>query len=162
MILRNEERITGATHPLHLGKHKFAASRLSDTDITELDIWVRNQYIHTVKSSFTPQTTQREREESLDIAFRTAATLSAFTGTGARILATVEGMTRLIWQTIKTNHPHVSEETLHQLLLDPENIEECNRVFKTLNMPDTANLPANSGKKGGKNRKRRNAAHRQK
>lgn len=146
----SEQPLAAASYPLRLGKQTFAATRLDDTDIAELDNWVRNQYIQTVRNSLAATASVAERKESLDIAYQTAATLSAFTGLGAKILATVDGMTRLCWQSIHRHHPNETELTLRKHLLEPTNVEEMNRVFKTLNMPATKKpKPVKTGKKGG-------------
>lgn len=144
-------KLTAASLPIVIGGKTYQASPLSDKDLAELDNWVRADFIRTARQSLTPGMTSAERDETLSIAMREAQGLCAFRGTGAKQLATLPGMIRLVWQSIKRNHPTTTEEELSALLLTPdkaaEAIAEANSVFAQLNMPEKQ--PAKAGKKGG-------------
>lgn len=132
------EHLTAASYPLHLGDKTFYVCPLSDKDITELTNWVRGHYINSAK--------QANDENVLRIAIEQASTLFAFTGQGAKILATVEGMSKLVQVMARKNHTQLTESELMQLILDDTNRREVNRVFKLQNI-----TPATVGKKGVKN-----------
>lgn len=152
----SNQKLTAASMPLKIGSKTFQASPLSDKDLTELDNWVRADFIRTARKSLTPDMSTAEREETLSVAMRIAQTLCAFRGSGARQLASVDGMIRLVWQSVKHNHPNVTEDELRALLLTPEAaaeaIAETNSVFAMLNMPEQKQPAKNAGKKGGARR----------
>lgn len=133
------EHLTGASYPLRLGDKTFYVCPLSDKDITELTNWVRGNYINSAKQANDDSVTR--------IAIEQASTLFAFTGQGAKILATVEGMSKLVQVMARKNHPELTESELMQLILDDTNRREVNRVFKLQNI-----TPATTGKKGAQNR----------
>lgn len=127
----SQEHLTGAAYPLHLGSKTFDAVPLSDLAITELNNWVRGKYIHNARQAITPEMTKEERDEITSIAIRDASTLFAFSGQGAKILATIEGVARLAYVMV---NKEVSESELLQLMMEPENIRETNRVMALQNI----------------------------
>lgn len=148
--MSQHQQITMSTFPLHLGDKVFNASPLSDKDLAEMDSWVQAKTIRIARESLPSNASPAEREETLTIALRLAQTLTAWSGTGAKMIASVEGMTRLVWQSCKRNHPELTEDCLREYMFDPDNIRETQRVFKKLNNPDSMIEPgASAGKKGG-------------
>lgn len=145
----SQELLTAAAYPIWLGKEQFFASPLSDMAISELNNWVRGFYINNARQA---AGTDEERKEITAIAIRDASTLFAFTGQGAKITATVEGMTQLVWQMLKPNHAGLTALQLQHHLLEPSNVREVNRVFTLQNI-----TPAITGKKGGARPKTRRA-----
>lgn len=149
----SDTHLTAASHPFPLfernekGKiveRTFNATPLDDVKISELDNWVQARYIATARASLSDSATTKEREETLNIAMRTAVELSAFSGLGARMLSTADGMARLVLAMISEKHPNVTFEQLRKLMFSPDNIREANRIFKRLNLPEM------EGKKGVK------------
>lgn len=159
-----QEHLTAAAYPLKLGTNTYRAEPLNDQDISELDNYVRKCYLDTAKLAINSDTSKEDRQEIMDVAIRTAATLSAFTGTGARIIATIDGWARMVWQMIHRNHPTVTYEQLRKEMLNPANIQEANGVFRKTNMPETVvKKPAkNAGKRGARTEAKQTKAQRRK
>lgn len=156
----SNQAVTGAAFPLDFYEEKdgrkikvsLRANALSDVDIAEMDIWVQTRYI-TMARRAAKELDAEERREEIDIAQRRAAMLTAFSGEGARLIGgTVEGMTRLCWQMVHTNHPDITEERLRHLLLNPMNLQMASQVFHQANVAPNVKPNAN---KGGAKKKRR-------
>ena len=108
-------------------------SPLTDRDISELDEWVRARYIATARASL-EGVTGPDREETLRIAMDRAMALTWLSGEGLKLIATIDGTARLLWQSIYRSHPDLKYEDLRQLMLDPRNIANVNEAFKELNV----------------------------
>lgn len=151
----DRQAATAASAPLtFVDGTVYQMSPLSDKDIAELDAWVQSRIICMARESLPVDATKIERDETLSIAIRIASSTTWMSGQGAKLLATVPGWTRLVWQTIKRNHPNVTEEELSEHMFSPENVREVNRVFTEQNV--VKNLAKkNSPKKTRKGRKRK-------
>lgn len=147
---------TAASAPLTFADGTtYQMSPLSDKDIAELDAWVQSRIICMARESLPKDATQSERDETLRIAMQTASSVTWMSGQGAKLLATVQGWTRLVWQTIKRNHPDVTEEELSAHMFSPENVREVNRVFTEQNVvKDPAKKKTRKGRKRKKKGRR--------
>jgi len=141
---KERAKATAAASPLVFADGTtFQMSPLTDRDIAELDLWVQARIVQIARASLNGEPAEI-REETLRLAMQTAAGASWMTGMGARIMATVPGMTRLVWQSIKRSHPEITEEEVGQHLFSPENIEHARETFDKLNL---------EGKKGVKKKR---------
>jgi hypothetical protein len=155
----SDQLVAAASYPLEFleeytdtidgGKTKTRLLRLqmkplSDKDISEMDLWVRVRYIRTAREAAEGLTPDRYEQE-LRIAQMTAIQLSAFSGMGGKMIATVDGMARVIWQGIKDNHPEITEHRIRALMFSQRNLKEANAAFKMVNFS-----PAVTSEKGEK------------
>jgi hypothetical protein len=108
---------------------------LTDADIAELDHWLQARIIRLARDSLPTDATEEDKRLTLEVALNQAAGMTWFSPTGARLMATVDGMARLTWQGIKTHHPDVTPDQIRALLLDPANIDEARVAFEQLNLP---------------------------
>lgn len=168
-MTEQQSRLTGASAPVilrHKGKElQLQFSPLSDVDISELDEWVRSRILRAVRQSFTPNMSSADKELELSVAINRAATATAFQGIGARMLASIDGLCRLVWQQAKKKHPELTEAELRPYLFDEENISEVNFQFNRMNAPAKNRLANADGKaadKKGKPRKKVLARRRKK
>jgi hypothetical protein len=137
--------VTGAALPLELYedivqngvptrvKHSFQMTALSDVDLSEIDLWLQTRYIRVCRMAAEGLPPDKYREE-IDIAQRRAVSLTAFSGEGARHIATLDGWVRLTWQSIKRHHPDVSQERIRHLLLNDANLKEATHLFNMANV----------------------------
>lgn len=159
--MHNESRITGSSVAItftervttldkstgeeiatgQLVTYDLSMAPLTDADISELDSWLRSQFIRMVRNSLEESMSDRDKELELAGARRQAAGLMFVTGDGARAMASVDGMARVVWQGIRKNHPEITLEKLRKLLFSPENMEAANDSW------EEANLPASPTKK---------------
>lgn len=140
--MSDEAAITGAAVPLKIGDKEFMMSPLTDRDIVELDLWVQAKYVQIARESARDENLQ-ERNRIEELATKTAASLTWMHGTGAQILASVDGMARLVWQAVRKNHPSVSLSELRALMFSEENIKAAQEAFAKANK-----VPRQSVKKG--------------
>ena len=149
-------RITAASVPIKFNDGvEYLYSPLTDKDIDEMDEWLQARSIENARNSLAPGLSAEERQETLSIAIRDSLGITMLSGIGAKMVATVAGMTRLVWQGVKKNHPDVTIEQLRSHLLHPENIREANRVFESTNAVPEGKLKNGQRTKLAKKRKHR-------
>lgn len=134
-------RVTGAATPVKLTNGEetleFQFSPLSDKDIDEIDEWLQSRAIDLARASLHDGLTQRERDETMNAAQRLAMEVSMLSPSGAKMLSTVAGLTRLCWQSARKNHKDLTESKLRSFMLHPANIDAVNEAFhKVNNVPD--------------------------
>lgn len=128
--------MTAASVPLTLKDGtQFRFSPLTDKDVDELEAWVRHRIVHLARESLTAEASAAEREETLTIALTEATKVSIYSPEYAQLLATVPGMLRILWQSLKREHPELTEEKLRHYISDPENIMLINEAFAAVNIP---------------------------
>lgn len=158
----DDARLVGAAKPVIFsdkdspsGSITLWPEPLSDKDNVELDAWVRKYYLFTQRSSIPDGTDEYERDRIERIAQETASTLTWYSGLGIRIMASVDGMTQIMYMSIRKQNPRITVEKIRSLLLTEENLEEANKAFEELNISKN---PTNRGKNLGKtSRKQRRA-----
>lgn len=130
--IRDRQRATAASETITIGGREFQMSPLTDKDIAELDSFVQQRSIQIARDSVAGQSDEIRRE-TIAIAIECALGLTWMAGRGAKILATVPGMARLLWQSVKRNHPEITVDELQELMLERNNIETVTDTFKKLN-----------------------------
>jgi len=155
-----EDRINAASSPLRFADGtEYQMSPLTDRDISELDEWVRVRFINLAMRSLPAETSEAERAAARMQATHEALTLTWMSGRGAQHMASVDGMTRLVWQSVKRNHPGVTEDELRRHLFSQENIAAVQLQFRRLNMPETnADPPRPARRRERKTRKSQGAS----
>lgn len=117
------------------GKH-YWADPLTDLDIAELDSWIKAELIRAARMSC-EGASQEERELVLRVAMQEAAGISWYSGTGLKMIATLVGMSRLVWQMLKRRYPDLSLEEVRKGLFNPESLAQANDAFRSLNVNPT-------------------------
>lgn len=143
-------QLTGAPAPLVFADGtEWRMSPLGDDDLAEINEWVRSQVMKAARLGLVDGMTASEREELLRAAVATASQISAETREGQRILATIDGWSKLVWQSVHRNHSEVTVELVRKKMLDPRNVQEAERVFNKQNVGDVPNgdSTSNAGKK---------------
>jgi len=141
--MTERSRLAASPGELHFGDKTLRMRPLTDRDIGELDGWLRQRIIRSARESLPPGSTQAEREETLSLAMREAATASLISPYGVRVMSTPEGLARLVWQSVRLDHPEQTPESILALLYSPENIRAANEAFMELNsVPESKNPEA--------------------
>lgn len=134
---RKRQRLTAAPGPLVLADGtEYQVSPLNDKDIAELDMWVQSRYVQLVMNTCPPDYTDEQKNAMRCEAAKNAMDLSWMHGAGARIMATIPGMTQLLLVGIRKRHPTVTFEELAAKLYDPRNIDLVQENFADLNLGD--------------------------
>lgn len=153
---RDRARLTAAATPIRLGDVEYRMSPLTDRDISELDEWVRHRYIQLAVDSLPKDTPPEEVTQVRLQATQAALNLTWMSGQGAKILATVDGMTRLLWQSLRREHPDVEYEDLRGQLFSSERLKMVRHSFVQLNQSARSNgRPDKGGRKRRQRRRRR-------
>lgn len=141
-------RLVAAPVEVDLGLIKIRMSPLNDEDMAELDEWVRARYIanarrsveeeHAVGSDVWRAVVKLAMDEAMGITWSSA--------TGAKLMATTDGMARLAYQGAKRNHPELDFALLRKAMFDPRNVFALQEKFAKANaMPPQAAQPAKGG-----------------
>jgi len=131
--MNTRQTMTAASMPITLGGKELAFSPLTDKDIAELDNWVRTEYIKMARDSLDTVDEPALRAETIKSAMDTAAGLTWMSGQGAQMMQTVNGMSRLCFQSVRRGDPTVTHEWLREQLLDHRNVAEVRRAFEMAN-----------------------------
>lgn len=138
--MSDASRATAAKVPLKLGEITLQISPMTDRDIAELDEWVQWRYLQNVRDSFRPTDRPEVREMETRVAQENSLSLTWLSGRGARIIATLAGMSRIVWQACHRNHPDMTEEKIRTLLIDKANLDAANAAFEKANKPPPAGV----------------------
>lgn len=120
-------------YPLKIGDKTYELSPLNDIGREALDEWVRSRYIKRAKLLIEELDNESDKRLALKVAFEEAASLTWLTGKGAKMIATIEGMIRMIFEGIRINHPDLTIEEFTQHTFDQAILEEANAAFDALN-----------------------------
>lgn len=120
-------------HPITLGDKTYDVSPINDVGREALDEWVRAQYVARVTPLIDKLKSEADKILAIDRAFEKAASLTWMSGEGAAMMATVDGVARLLFEGIRVNHPDVSIQEFRSELFDPANIMKANAIFRELN-----------------------------
>lgn len=149
-------RITAAATPIRLEipgdddrTLELQMSPLTDRDTDELDNWVQYKIVELARQSVA-NASPAEREQTIQVALQQAQTMSWTNGSGTAALATASGKARLLWQSVRKQHPAVTEEQLRPYFRYQPNIDrllECWKQLNGLKEVSVANppVPANAG-----------------
>lgn len=130
--------VTAAAWPIHLGDREYALSPLSDQDSEELTNWLRASFIQMARDSLPPEATQAQRDETLGIAMREARALNWFSPEGAKVVKSIDGVSRVLWQSLKKRHPELTHKQVRALMTDPGTIDYVMTVWKEANVGGAA------------------------
>lgn len=108
-------------------------SPFTDADIAELDRYVQHRYIQMARDSLPPEATKAQREETLAVAMNHAMGLTFMAGMGAKLMASVDGVARVVWQGLRHNHPHITVEEVRAKLFNPVNLLASTEVLAQVN-----------------------------
>lgn len=160
----SDSTLASARRPIRFGNTEYLASPLTDRDIAELDEWIQEHYIDLARRSLRSSTSEADRELTMRVAMREALTLTWLSGQGARIIGTIDGLTRLLWQMVQHNHPNVTPAQLRAHLTDPrtlqENISRINDTFEKLNVGPERSFQKDKKDKKDKDKKERKKTYR--
>lgn len=123
--VKNNTRLTGASTPVIFSNgFELYLSPLSDKDITELDNWIRARYLHIQRTGIPKDADEETKERIERIAQQTAATLNWYIGYGASMMASIDGLCRILYQASRKNQPKLTYDELHENLLSEDNSEK--------------------------------------
>ena len=133
------DNVSGASTPFVLNGVEYWLSPLTDKDMVELDEFLQFHVINLARKTLAPNATEAEKERAETIALKMAVGLSWMSGEGAKIIGTKEGMTRLVWFSLRKRNPELKLETVREHIFNPAAISSFNTSFRRVNnMPDVS------------------------
>lgn len=139
--------MTAASRPIMLAGKEYQMAPLSDLDIAELDQWLKAKVIQTAIDAVPPDASEQTRQAILDSANRVALELSWMSPEGAKQMRTLDGMARLVWQSIKRQHPETTHIDIRKALTDARTVNEAVSAFDSLNQAGESSKKKNQGGK---------------
>lgn len=141
--------LTGAPDSMRLSGVEYLISPLGDQDISMLDEYVRAQFMATaVAAARAAGEDTKIGQMIITSAVAQAPQISFMTNAGAALIKSVDGVSRILWQGARHNHPGLSHEALRKAMFNnKEAIAEANAIFKRLNIDPLGTLVPANGKK---------------
>ena len=100
----SDEDLTGARVELILSNDvTLTLHRLTDRDISELDLWIRGRVVAIARAAITPDMGISERNELTEAGLAKAMKTSWTSGDGNALMSSVEGIARLLYQADDTD-----------------------------------------------------------
>lgn len=115
---------TAAAHTVKIGDQTFRMTPLQDRDYGEFEAWVQDKYISLFKRNL-DGLSDDERQRQLDRAFDRAAEIGIHSDEAMNAMCTIDGVSKLIWMSIRREHPDVTEEEIVTLITSPANIRQA-------------------------------------
>jgi len=143
------------------GNQEYQTRPLSDADMDEINAWIRSTYMERMEQSVANLTNEVMIKAAAEAALRVVATLDMMDGgQGSRMIACIDGLSRVLWQSMRDDHPELTHAELKRLLLvDPENASRGADHWQSVNMGATKQSP---GEGQSRNARRRAAQKRKK
>ena len=148
---------TAAAYPIRLGGVDYLVSPLSDKDLAELDNYVRATHIRVAVES-TKSFDAATQAQLRGYAIEQASSITFASEQGAKIMRSLEGIARMLWQGIKHNNPNITVEQVQSYLLDSDARSEANRIFRELNVKPLQEVAA-AGKALAESQRRKSTKH---
>lgn len=139
--------MTGSTMPLRLADKEFQMAPLSDLDIAELDQWLRARVFQIAIDSTPKDADEQTRRLIMESAQSVAVELTWMSPEGAKQMRTLDGMSRLIWQSIKERHPEITHADVRKMMMDPRTVDEA---FSTFDLLNNSGEPSKKKNRSGK------------
>lgn len=123
---------TAAVHTVKIGTRSFRMSPLQDKDYGEFEAWVQDRHIDLFKRNLSGLD-DGERQRQLDRAFDRAAEIGIQSDEAMSAMCTVDGVSKLIWMSVRREHPDVTEDEVISLMTSPENIRQALDAIDNVN-----------------------------
>jgi len=135
----NDPRLTGAVVPVTLvqkdgTEFELRSKALSDRDMDEIDAWLRQEYMRRIEDA-TKLCAPEVKAAMLAQACAAVAVINFMDGgLGSRMIASISGLARLVWQSTRQEHPTLGFNDVKQLLLNSENRNRARKSWEDTNL----------------------------
>lgn len=166
----SDPRLNRTRVPLYLvdenGRDREYQTRpLSDGDMDEINAWLRSEYLRRIEEGLKGVQNPKVADLMLDRALSTVTTIDFLdNGPGSKMVGTVDGLSRLLWQSMREDHPELTHERLKLILMQPENVKRGQRhwIQTNLGAGREAKKPAGEPGRGREEPRRRKPRRRPK
>ena len=125
--------LTAAPVDFTIGDKTYRMSALTLADAGELDSWLRSRVVAIARASLPPDATPAERQETLSVAMKAAASISWTRDVGSAMAETPEVIVRLFWQGMRRHHHALTFQAALEMFSGPEAIEAAMLAFEQAN-----------------------------
>jgi len=129
-------QISGAGMPIFLGGQEYTMHTLSDKDNDELTNWVRSSIVKMARDLIPPDADADYRDDVMRAAIAESRKVTSWMQPVCKqYLFSIEGVARIVLQTLKKAHPRLTHQKVISLLQDPTSVLEFNEKFAEQNAP---------------------------
>jgi len=139
--------LTNADVPLNVNGRDLRAKAPTDRDFTELNVWVKAQYLKTVKEAIDllpPADQSGFRSDAM----KTVIQVNWGNELGLPFINTPQGITKIAWMMLRANHSELTEEWILNSMKQAHNVKAVSEVFEHFNEFVGAVESSNTGGSG--------------
>jgi len=126
----SKEELINAPIEFTLGDLPLKLRRLSDADLTELDLWVRSQVMAIAETGIDDDMPAQRQAAIREAAMSKAMRTSWMSGDGRAMMSSPDGLARIVYQACSKSAPYAE---IKKRLFVPENITTVKEVIEQLN-----------------------------
>ena len=148
--MSNTAALTNAPLSMKLSGKEYLISPLNDQDASMLDEYVRSVFMRTaVLAAQAAGERSVIAQKIIETAVAQAPLISFLSAQGAALIKSIDGVSRILWQGARHNHPGLTHEEVRKAMYgNKDSVQEANRIFKALNIdPLQSLIPPASAKK---------------
>lgn len=138
---------------------EYTASPLNDADIVELDHWLQEQFIARVRGSLPEDVSDDDYDRAMRLAYKEAAHLTFMSGQGATLMASVDGISRVLWHQLKKRSPKLTHEQVRKMCTNPVTAKKAAEAFQKLDMKPAEDAANKQEAANAAAKKRRDRLH---
>lgn len=135
-----DPRLNRARTPLYLYdedgvEREYQGRPLSDGDMDELNCWLRSEFIRRAEQSLSGISDESLRYRILQGSVREAVKIDFMDGSiGTEMVGGIDGLSRLLWQSLREDQPKLTHEGVKRMLMRDENTKRGERFWTRLNL----------------------------
>lgn len=136
----NDPRLTRAVVPLYLNdengeEQEFLSRPLSDKDMDEIDAWLRREFVKRVEDAISPSSSKVMVQAAAGQIVATVPTISFMDGAiGSRMASSTVGLSRIVWQSLRAEHPNLAFHRIKALLMNESNRKASQKHWRDTNV----------------------------
>ncbi|MBI5724598.1 MAG: hypothetical protein HZA50_11605 [Planctomycetes bacterium] len=125
-------QITAAPSVLALNGVEYRLSPLRDCDYGEFERWVQDRYFDVAKRNLA-DLPDAQKDSLLRHAYERAAGLTINSPEALNLMVTVDGAAKLMYLSLRREHPAITQEEATKLCTDPAVVRQCMDRVEELN-----------------------------
>lgn len=122
-------KTTAAVRTITLCGKKYRVTPIRDRDYADFEAFLQDHAIEVAKRSL-DGLSSKDRQVLLQHAYNKAARITIASSEATIALTSLEGITKLLWLSLRHEHPDLEEEDLLKMLCDPQAMEDAAEIIE--------------------------------
>jgi hypothetical protein len=115
-------KMTAAVSELKIDNITYRISPLRDMDFGEFERWVQDSYMDVALRNL-ESLSEKDREVLIKAAYEKASNLTFASKESITLMTTVDGAAKLLWLSLRREHPDITIEIAQELATHPKTIK---------------------------------------